>query len=84
MAEQTEPMRIDETQKRLLDWSYSQPPSERLAAQVLDAEGYGDIDPSHPLVTAVVTATAHATAGTVYGLCISRAANKLSKRLRTS
>lgn len=49
MAQQTEPIRIDETQKRLLDWSYGQPPSERLAAQVLDAEGYEDIDPSHPL-----------------------------------
>lgn len=49
MAPQDEPIRIDETQKRLLDWSYNQPPSERLAAQVLDAEGYEDIDPSHPL-----------------------------------
>lgn len=42
-------MRIDETQKRLLEWGYGQPPSERLAAQVLDAEGYEDVDPSHPL-----------------------------------
>jgi hypothetical protein len=44
-APQEEPIRVDETQKRLLDWSYSQPPSERLAVQVLDAEGYEDIDP---------------------------------------
>ncbi|OBH30814.1 hypothetical protein A5692_18515 [Mycobacterium sp. E342] len=44
-----EPLRTDETQKRLLDWTYDQPPSERLAAQILDAEGYEDIDPSHPL-----------------------------------
>lgn len=44
-----EPLRTDETHKRLLDWSYGQPPSERLAAQILDAEGYRDIDPSHPL-----------------------------------
>lgn len=40
---------MDETQKRLLDWTYGQPPSERLAALVLDEEGYKDIDPSHPL-----------------------------------
>lgn len=49
MATQDEPLRIDETQKRLLDWTYQQAPSERLAAQILDAEGYKDIDPSHPL-----------------------------------
>ena len=42
-----EPLRVDETPKRLLDWTY--PQSERLAAQVLDAEDYKDIDPSHPL-----------------------------------
>lgn len=49
MAPQDEPVRTDETQKRLLEWGYAQPPSERLAAQVLAAEGYEDIDPSHPL-----------------------------------
>lgn len=49
MAPQDEPVRTDETQKRLLDWTYGQPPSERLAAQVLAAEGYEDVDPSHPL-----------------------------------
>jgi hypothetical protein len=49
MATPDEPLRTDATQKRLLDWSYAQPPSERLAAQVLDPEGYKDIDPSHPL-----------------------------------
>ena len=49
MAPLDDPLRTDETQKRLLDWTYSQPPSERLAAQILDAEGYEDIDPSHPL-----------------------------------
>lgn len=40
---------MDETHKRLLDWTYQQAPSERLAAQILDDEGYKDIDPSHPL-----------------------------------
>jgi hypothetical protein len=49
MAPQDEPVRTDETQKRLLEWGYAQPPSERLAAQVLDPEGYEDIDPAHPL-----------------------------------
>jgi hypothetical protein len=49
MAPQDEPLRTDETQKRLLDWTYGQPPSERLAEQILDPEGYKDIDPSHPL-----------------------------------
>lgn len=44
-----EPLRTDETQKRLLDWSYQQPPSERLAPLLLDPEGYKEIDPSHPL-----------------------------------
>lgn len=47
MATQDEPLRVDETPKRLLDWTY--PQSERLAAQVLDAEDYKHIDPSHPL-----------------------------------
>jgi hypothetical protein len=41
--------RIDETWHRLLDWTYGQAPSERLAALILDEEGYKDIDPSHPL-----------------------------------
>lgn len=41
--------RIDETWHRLQDWTYGQPPSERLAALILDDEGYKDIDPSHPL-----------------------------------
>ncbi len=49
MAPLDEPLRTDETHKRLLDWTYNQPPSERLAAQILDAEGYADIDSSHPL-----------------------------------
>jgi hypothetical protein len=39
----------DETQIRLLDWRQGQTPSEYLAALILDAEGYKDIDPSHPL-----------------------------------
>jgi hypothetical protein len=42
-------LRTDETQKRLLDWGYQQLSSERLAEQILDPEGYKDIDPSHPL-----------------------------------
>jgi hypothetical protein len=41
--------RIDETWHRLLDWTYGQAPSERLATLILDEEGYKDIDPSHPL-----------------------------------
>ncbi|MFD0362657.1 hypothetical protein ACFQZZ_14530 [Nocardia sp. GCM10030253] len=41
--------RWDETYHRLLGWTNGQGPSERLAAQVLYAEGYRDIDPSHPL-----------------------------------
>lgn len=49
MARQDEPLRMDETHKRLLDWTIGQPPSERLAAQILDDAGYTDIDPSHPL-----------------------------------
>lgn len=39
----------DVTQIRLLDWRQGQAPSEYLAALILDAEGYKDIDPSHPL-----------------------------------
>lgn len=41
--------RIDETWHRLREWTYGQPPSERLSAQILNEEGYADIDPSHPL-----------------------------------
>ncbi|UGT41149.1 hypothetical protein LTV02_35245 [Nocardia yamanashiensis] len=41
--------RQDETWHRLREWTYGQTPSERLAGQILDSEGYGDIDPSHPL-----------------------------------
>jgi hypothetical protein len=42
-------VRIDETRHRLRDWTLGQAPSEGLAAQVLHAEGYADVDPSHPL-----------------------------------
>ena len=43
-------MRVDETWFRLREWTRGgQPDPERLAAQILDAEGYKDIDPSHPL-----------------------------------
>ena len=38
-----------ETWRRLRDWDRGQTPSERLAVQVLIAEGYGSVDPSHPL-----------------------------------
>ncbi|MDY6808951.1 MAG: restriction endonuclease [Actinomycetota bacterium] len=38
---------MDETQQRLLGWANGQH-SERLAAQVLLADGYKDLDPSHP------------------------------------
>lgn len=42
-------LRPDETWHRLLQWTYGQAPSERLAAQVLISEGYVSVDPSHPL-----------------------------------
>lgn len=41
--------RWDETWHRLRVWTDGQGPSERLAAQVLLAEGYRDLDPTHPL-----------------------------------
>lgn len=41
--------RTDETWFRLREWTQGQTPSERLAAHVLDAEGYENLDPSHPL-----------------------------------
>ncbi|MEJ7811639.1 MAG: hypothetical protein WKG32_14600 [Gemmatimonadaceae bacterium] len=41
--------RWDETWHRLREWTAGQAASERLAAQVLLAEGYSNIDPSHPL-----------------------------------
>lgn len=41
--------RWDETWHRLRDWTNGQGPSERLAALVLHAEGYEEIDPTHPL-----------------------------------
>jgi hypothetical protein len=41
--------RWDETWRRLRDWTNGQPRAERLAAQILVAEGYTNIDPSHPL-----------------------------------
>jgi hypothetical protein len=43
------PDRIDETWHRLREWTYGQAQSERLAGQVLIAEGYTGFDPSHPL-----------------------------------
>lgn len=41
--------RTDETWHRLLEWTRSSADAERLVAQVLHAEGFSDIDPSHPL-----------------------------------
>jgi len=41
--------RYDETWHRLLEWTKGQTPSERLAAQILIYEGFGSLDPSHPL-----------------------------------
>lgn len=41
--------RWDETWHRLLEWTNGQGPSERLAAQVLQHEGFRSLDPSHPL-----------------------------------
>ncbi len=41
--------RWDETWHRLREWTNGQAPAERLAAQILLAEGVSGIDPSHPL-----------------------------------
>jgi hypothetical protein len=41
--------RWDETWHRLRDWTQGQGPSERLAAQILISDGFGGVDPSHPL-----------------------------------
>lgn len=41
--------RWDETWHRLLDWTNGQAPAERLAAQLLLASDFTEIDPSHPL-----------------------------------
>ena len=38
-----------ETFYRLLEWDKGQATSERLAALILEQEGFRDIDPSHPL-----------------------------------
>lgn len=42
-------IRVDETWHRLLAWTTGSEKSERLASQILHAEGYIEIDPSHPL-----------------------------------
>lgn len=39
----------NEVWRRLLDWTYGQAPSERLAASLLASDGYSSVDPSHPL-----------------------------------
>jgi hypothetical protein len=41
--------RWDETWHRLQAWTNGQAQSERLAAQILLFDGYGSVDPSHPL-----------------------------------
>lgn len=41
--------RFDETWHLLLEWTLGQAPSERMAALLLDEEGFESIDPSHPL-----------------------------------
>jgi hypothetical protein len=41
--------RFDETWHRLRDWTKGQTASERLAAQILQYEGFSGVDPSHPL-----------------------------------
>lgn len=38
-----------ETWHRLLEWDKGQTPAERLAAIILNSEGFRNIDPSHPL-----------------------------------
>jgi hypothetical protein len=40
--------RSDETWHRLRDWTRGQPRSEELAAQILQSQGFTDLDPSHP------------------------------------
>jgi hypothetical protein len=40
--------RFDETWHRLLDWTQGQPPSERLAALLLNEGGYDVIDAVPP------------------------------------
>jgi len=42
-------VRVDETWHRLCVWTQGPAASERLAALVLDEEGYASIDPAHPL-----------------------------------
>lgn len=42
-------IRVDETWYRLLAWTTGSEKSERLASQILHAEEYIEIDPSHPL-----------------------------------
>ncbi len=39
-----------ETFYRLLEWDKGQAASERLAALILEQEGFRDIDPSHPFI----------------------------------
>lgn len=41
--------RWDETWHRLREWTNGQGPSERLAAQILLAEGFTGVNPTHPL-----------------------------------
>jgi hypothetical protein len=41
--------RWDETWHRLREWTGGQGPSERLSAQLLLADGFSGLDPSHPL-----------------------------------
>lgn len=41
--------RWDETWHRLREWTAGQAPSERLSAQVLQDQGFKEVDPSHPL-----------------------------------
>src|SRR5258708_40060829 len=41
--------RFDETWHLLLEWTMEQAPSERMAALILDEEGFESIDPAHPL-----------------------------------
>jgi len=41
--------RFDETWHLLLEWTMGQTPSERMAALILNEEGFESIDPAHPL-----------------------------------
>lgn len=68
-----------ETFYRLLEWDKGQAASERLAALILEQEGFRDIDPSHPLGEKMVERICCANLITLNGLeqHIFQGANKV-------